>query len=334
MLLSNKLKSFINKHLSFDNLEVYKNDISINKSKSDLKKNILFLQNINDSRYINKLFEKINMSLIDNGLFIGKVVTYPDRRNDLFAKYPLIISRFLYILDLIFNRIIPKIPFTKKIYFALTKGRARVLSKAETYGRLYSCGFEIIDEKTFDFNLWFVAKKITQPYFDHNPTYGALITLNRIGKNYKEFNVYKLRTMHPYSEYLQEYMFEKNNLKDGGKINDDFRITPEGKILRKFWIDEIPMLLNLFKGEMKIVGVRPLSKHYFNLYDKEIQEMRVKNKPGLIPPFYADMPITFEEIMISEKKYLEEYTKSPFLTDLKYLYKALINIFFKRKRSG
>ena len=40
---------------------------------------------------------------------------------------------------------------------------------------------------------------------------------------------------------------------------------------------------------MKIVGVRPLSEHYFSLYDKDLQEKRIKVKPGFIPPFYVDL---------------------------------------------
>ena len=82
--------------------------------------------------------------------------------------------------------------------------------------------------------------------------------------------------MHPFSEYLQEYVYKKNNLQEGGKIKDDFRVSPEGRILRKFWIDEIPMIVNLLKGNMKIVGVRPLSAHFYSLYDEDLQEKRIK----------------------------------------------------------
>ena len=96
----------------------------------------------------------------------------------------------------------------------------------------------------------------------NNPTYAPIISLNRIGKNGKIIKVYKLRTMHPFSEYLQEYVYNRNELQEGGKIKNDFRISPEGRIFRKFWIDEIPMLINIFKGEMKLVGVRPLSEAF------------------------------------------------------------------------
>ena len=209
-----------------------------------------------------------------------------------------------------------------------------MISRAETFGRLYSCGFEIIDEISINHSLFFVAKKVKDPYYDNNPTYAPIISLKRIGKNGKMFKVYKLRTMHPFSEYLQEYVYNKNQLKEGGKIKNDFRISPEGRIFRKFWIDELPMFINFFKGEMKLVGVRPLSEHYFSLYTKELQTLRTKTKPGLIPPFYVDMPTTLEEIMASEIKYLKAYKKRPYYTDFIYFFKSLYNILIKNKRSS
>ncbi len=103
---------------------------------------------------------------------------------------------------------------------------------------------------------------------------------------------------------------------------------------RKFWLDEIPMLINILKGDMKLVGVRPLSEHYFSLYTKELQLKRIKTKPGLIPPFYADMPKTIGEIMESEMRYLEAYEKHPFKTDITYFFKAFYNIIFGGARSA
>jgi lipopolysaccharide/colanic/teichoic acid biosynthesis glycosyltransferase len=86
---------------------------------------------------------------------------------------------------------------------------------------------------------------------------------------------------------------------------------------------------------MKIVGVRPISKHYFSLYCQELQELRVKVKPGLLPPFYADMPKTLDEIQASEMKYLRSCEKNgSFFTDLSYLWKIIVNILFKKARSN
>jgi len=139
--------------------------------------------------------------------------------------------------------------------------------------------------------------------------------------------------MHAYSEYLQPYIYQKNKLKEGGKFADDFRISTWGRFLRKLWLDELPMLINLLKGEMKLVGVRPLSPHYFSLYTPEMQELRIKTKPGLLPPYYVDMPKTIEEVQASEMKYLYAYLQSPRKTDWVYFWKIVWNIVFKRKRS-
>ena len=99
--------------------------------------------------------------------------------------------------------------------------------------------------------------------------------------------------MHPFSEFLQQYIYEQNFLDEKSKFKDDFRITTIGKIMRKLWIDEFPMIINLFKGELKIVGVRPLSQQYFNLYPEEMRQFRTKFKPGLVPPYYVDLPKKF-----------------------------------------
>ncbi len=294
---------------------------------------ILNLKKVNDIRYINKFFETINSILPNSGLYLGKLITYPHRRSAILKKYPPALNKIIYFLDYIFSRLLPKIPISKKIYFFLTRGKGRVMSRAEMYGRLYSCGFEIIDEKSINQFLYFVAKKVKEPYYDKNPTYAPLISLDRIGKNGKIFKAYKLRTMHPFSEYLQEYIYNRNKLQEGGKIKNDFRISPIGRILRKFWIDEIPMLLNVIKGEMKLVGVRPLSKHFYSLYDEDLQQKRKKYKPGFIPPFYVDLPKTMTEIMESERKYLDLYDQSPFITDVKYFFKAFKNVLFKGARS-
>jgi lipopolysaccharide/colanic/teichoic acid biosynthesis glycosyltransferase len=85
---------------------------------------------------------------------------------------------------------------------------------------------------------------------------------------------------------------------------------------------------------MKLVGVRPLSKHYFELYSKKLQERRIKYKPGLIPPFYADLPSDLDAIQASENKYLDSYDKHPFRTDFRYFFKSVFNILFKHVRSG
>jgi len=69
--------------------------------------------------------------------------------------------------------------------------------------------------------------------------------------------VYKFRTMHPYSEFLQDYMIRRNGYNKKGKPANDYRVTRWGSFMRKLWLDEVPQLINVFRGEMKLVGLRP-----------------------------------------------------------------------------
>jgi lipopolysaccharide/colanic/teichoic acid biosynthesis glycosyltransferase len=292
------------------------------------------VQPINDIQRINKFLEEANQRLDKGKYLLICVETKETRKRKILNKFPKFVGYPVYGFDFIFKRVFPKLAITKKLYFWTTKGKKRVISLTESLGRLSSCGFDIIGHQQIGCTTYIFTQKQSIPAYDMRPTYGALVKLSRIGKNGELFNVYKLRTMHPYSEYIQDYAFKKNNLQNGGKIKDDFRVTNWGRLFRKLWIDELPMLINFFKREMKLVGVRPLSRQYFNLYPEDLQKMRTKVKPGLVPPFYADMPQTLEEIVQSEREYLESYFKRPFLTDIKYFIRAFRNIVFNKARSN
>jgi hypothetical protein len=294
---------------------------------------IVNLHRINDLRYINKFFEAINSKLPVGGKFICCAETSDLRKKRILKKYPPVLNGIFYFFDFIIKRILPKFQFTKGIYFFLTRGQNRAISRAEVLGRLICCGFDISHEEILNNKFFIVAQKISEPSFDEAPTYGPIIRLKRIGKEGKIVKVYKMRTMHAYSEYLQDYVYKLYNLHEGGKFNNDFRVSRLGKIMRIFWIDELPMLINLFSGEIKLVGVRPLSEQYFSLYSKEHQERRIRYKPGLVPPYYADLPKSLEEIEASEKRFLDAYDKYPFRTNWKYFWKAMYNIIIKRARS-
>lgn len=291
------------------------------------------LKRVNDIRYLNKFFETVNLKLSFNGIFAGCVETYDQRKTRIFNKYHPLIAKPFYVIDFIYKRIFPKWVLTKKLYFFLSKGNNRVLSRAETLGRLVSCGFEILAYKDINNMMYFACRSVEGPAFDKNPSYGPLLKMNRIGKGGRIIKVYKLRTMHPFAEYLQEYVYKNNNLDSGGKFKNDFRVTVWGKFLRKFWLDELPMLINLLRGELKLIGVRPLSPHYLSLYRPDLSVRRMNYKPGLIPPYYADLPKTLDEIQDSEEKYLNAFDEKPVRTDLIYFFKSVYNICFKKARS-
>ena len=294
---------------------------------------IMNLHKLNDMRWFNRYFLELHTKLKTNGIFIGKAHTIATHYNYFLSKNNTYIAHTLYAFDFLWNRIFPKLPFTRNIYFAVTRGRNRIVSRAEIFGRLYFCGFKIVAEKVVDHRLYFIAEKVNTPSANMNPTYGPLIKLNRSGYNGKIIQVYKFRTMHPYSEFLQEYIYEHCNLDEGGKFNNDFRITSWGHVFRKYWIDELPMLYNWLKGEMKIFGVRPLSKQYFSLYTDELKSLRHKVKPGLVPPFYADLPKTLDDIIDSELNYIKNYLKAPIRTQVTYFYKSCLNILWRGARS-
>jgi lipopolysaccharide/colanic/teichoic acid biosynthesis glycosyltransferase len=295
---------------------------------------IVNLQKINDIRRINDFFKSINAKLTESGIFIGCVETNLQRQKRILKKYPFIIARIYFLFDFVFKRVFPKLCFTRKLYFFVTAGRNRVLPKAEALGKLVFCGFKIIEVQEIKTLTYFICTKTNKPIPDTHPSFGFLFKMQRIGKNNKPITVYKIRTMHPYAEYLQDYIYEQNKLQDGGKFKNDFRITSWGRFFRRFWIDELPMAINFFKGEIKLVGVRPLSPQYLSLYSDELKQKRNNAKPGLIPPFYADLPITLDEIMQSELRYLDLHVKHPFKTDCSYFFKAFKNIVFKNARTN
>ncbi len=295
---------------------------------------IINIEKVNNIKRINKFHNKAFELLDHEGIYVSCVETITQRKIKFKNKIPLGFKSLFLTIDFIFKRVIPKLPLTKQLYFAVTHGHNRVLSKAEALGRLSSCGFKLLNTFHYKNRLYIIALKT---FFNNNekkPSYGPLISLERVGFNKKIIKIYKFRTMHPYSEFIQEDVYNNNKLNTKGKLKNDFRLTNWGKVLRKYWIDELPQILNLIKGDISLVGPRALSKHYFSLYPKEVQDMRTACRPGLIPPYYADMPKSFDEIIESEKLFLVQKIKNPILTSIKYFFKSIFNILIKGARSS
>ena len=283
---------------------------------------------LNDCRRINEYLLSIYAKLESGGVLSGNIIPLESFNLNLRKKMP----HFLFLIILPFHfflhRVIPKLSFTKQFYFYITKGKNRVISKSELLGRLAFCGFELVDEITIEGKFYFISKKKKTVSKENSPSYGPIVKLKRIGYKGEFLNIYKLRTMYPYSEFIQGDIYEKYHLDKSGKMKGDYRITSWGKIFRKYFIDEIPQLYNWLKGDINLVGVRALSEHYFGLYPTDLQRKRVTFKPGLVPPYYADLPKSFDEIIESERRYLIQKEKSPINTDLKYFSKAIRNILF------
>ncbi|PXY02122.1 sugar transferase [Marinifilum breve] len=295
---------------------------------------LVSMEPINNLISINEFFEAVHNKLEKDALFIFRYKSQETIERKILTSHAFPINKIIYLHYFIFRRVFPKLSITRRLYFYLTKGMNRSIRQLEMIGRLYAGGYELVNEYFANGYIYLVAKKTKTPAYHKFASYGLLFKMKRIGKGGKEIFVYKIRTMVPFSEYLQEEFLKRNSLAKGGKISNDVRITPIGKILRKFWIDELPNFVNLLKGEMKLVGVRPISKQYLLLYDKELQDLRKMVTPGIVPPFYADLPETLEEIQDSEKRYIKSYLKSPLTTDLKYLYLAIKNILANRLTSN
>lgn len=299
------------------------------------KSNLVCLSRVNDIRNINKYFELINSKLPQDGIFIGCLESLTLRRERI-TKNGIPILNYLYLgYEFLLKRLVPKLNLTKNIYFKMTKGKDSLLSEAEVLGRLVKNGFKIMDLKSIEGLMYFVVKKEKEPIMNLNPSYGLIYKTPRLSKNGRIIQIYKFRTMHPYSEYLHDYVLKINGYAKSGKPANDFRIPTWGKIMRKIWIDELPQLINVLRGELKLVGVRPVSERYFKDIPKEMQKLRLTQKPGCIPPYISlNNRGDIMSVLQSEKEYLEEKIKHPYITDIKYFFKAIFNIVFRNMRSA
>ena len=174
----------------------------------------------------------------------------------IYRRYPRGINRLYYGFHYVWHRVFPKIKGLKNIYFAVTKGRNRTFHRVEILGRLYHAGFEVVYESTTHGEFRVIARKVKDPISEGTPSSSPIAKLERVGKNGKIITVYKFRTMYSYSEYLQEYVYEHRRLDKTGKFYHDYRVNTMGALLRKTWLDELPMVVNMMKGEMKLVGAQ------------------------------------------------------------------------------
>ena len=117
-------------------------------------------------------------------------------------------------------------------------------------------------------------------------TRGPIIFLHkRVGRNKKTFLCAKFRTMHPESEYILEKLLSQNEKVkeeyfENFKIINDPRITNIGKFLRLTSLDELPQLINVLKGEMSLIGPRPITDEEIKKYGSSFREV-FSIRPGM-----------------------------------------------------
>ena len=306
---------------------------------------ILSRVRINDVRRLNRFFQycakKINMG----GYFVGKYVPLENVKRKLKIRYPGNIYWPLFFLHFIWYRAIPKIPWLDKIYFSskmswlddfyfsLTKRRNRVLSKAEVWGRLAFCGMNVIAESRGEGEIFIMAQLDSPPLQTKITSYYPVVVLEKVGLNGEIIHAHKIRTMFPFSEFIQKRIFEDHGLASTGKFSNDYRLTELGVFLRKYWLDELPQIFDWLRGDIKLVGIRATSRHFLSLYPKEFLDLYVQIKPGLIPPIFDETTNGFDQIVKIEQTYLQRYWNKPFRTDVTYLIKTFADIVFRGVRS-
>ena len=144
----------------------------------------------------------------------------------------------------------------------------------------------------------------------------------RVGKNGKEFDMYKFRSMVVNAEELKEKLAAQNEMSGPMfKMKDDPRVTKVGKFIRKTSIDELPQLWNILKGDMSLVGPRPsLPKEVAHFEDWMYRRLEVK--PGLTCYWQVSgrNNIDFEDWMKLDIKYVDE--RSTWI-DIKLIFKTV-----------
>lgn len=129
--------------------------------------------------------------------------------------------------------------------------------------------------------------------------------------NRRRFRIYKFRTMVPDAERLMPSLVSMNEASGPVfKIRDDPRITPIGRLLRRSSIDELPQLFNVLKGEMSLVGPRPLPVRDYQGFNEDWQRRRFSVKPGITCLWQVNgrSAISFEQWMLLDLQYMDEWS--------------------------
>ena len=134
----------------------------------------------------------------------------------------------------------------------------------------------------------------------------------RIGKNGRRFFMYKFRTMVSNADALVEELEDKNEKGTDGqlfKMKDDPRITRVGRFLRKWSLDELPQMINVYKGQMSLVGPRPPLPREVENYHSE-HYCRLKGLPGITGLWQVSgrSDLNFDEMVKLDKYYLDNWS--------------------------
>lgn len=144
----------------------------------------------------------------------------------------------------------------------------------------------------------------------------------RIGRNLQPFSMYKFRTMSTDADAQREFLRQQAQLENGlFKMKDDPRVTRTGKILRALSLDELPQLLNVIRGDMSLVGPRPLPPDESDLF-KDPYTLRFQVYPGITGSWQVSgrSALSFEDLCQLEMHYILDWS---LLSDLQILLRTI-----------
>ena len=151
----------------------------------------------------------------------------------------------------------------------------------------------------------------------------VFFTQTRIGINGRKFRIYKFRSMYADAEARLAGLMEQNKIKGlMFKMDNDPRITPFGRFIRKYSIDEFPQFYNVLKGDMSLVGTRPPTVNEFEQYSAH-HKARLAIKPGLTGLWQVSgrSDITdFDEVVALDLEYIRKWSLK---LDIKILLKTV-----------
>ena len=145
----------------------------------------------------------------------------------------------------------------------------------------------------------------------------------RVGKNGRLFNIYKLRSMYVDAEERKAALMAQNKMNGlMFKMDEDPRITKVGKFIRKYSIDELPQFINVLKGDMSLIGTRPPTVDEFEHYESR-HKRRLSMRPGITGMWQVSGRSDindFEKVVELDCQYIDNW--SPML-DLKIFFKTI-----------
>lgn len=156
-----------------------------------------------------------------------------------------------------------------------------------------------------------IAFLIFAPIVYHQSKGPIFYSQTRVGLNGRRFRIYKFRTMYPDADKRKAELMKQNKMQGFMfKMDNDPRIFPIGRFMRKYSIDELPQFWNVLKGDMSLVGTRPPTVDEWKQYSPH-HRARLSAKPGLTGMWQvsgrSDI-IDFEEVVELDMKYIREWS--------------------------